>query len=113
VCNAPGCPTLTAHGRCPAHQGKSGGRWHSQHAAPPARVTGRKLQRLRDDLFARQPFCQVCRVRVADVRDHIVPLAEGGTDTEDNVQAACQECSDLKTQAEARRGRERMSGGEF
>ncbi len=51
-------------------------------------------------------------VRLATIRDHIVPLAEGGLDHEDNVQAICQFCSDEKTHAEAARGqrRNRMTG---
>ncbi|MFN3600519.1 MAG: HNH endonuclease [Dietzia sp.] len=39
--------------------------------------------------------------------DHIVPEAEGGTDDPDNLQAVCQPCHDLKTRAEAQRGRQR------
>jgi 5-methylcytosine-specific restriction endonuclease McrA len=39
------------------------------------------------------------------IRDHVINLAEGGQDTEDNVQALCQACSDAKTQREAERGR--------
>lgn len=39
--------------------------------------------------------------------DHIVPAAEGGTDTIDNAQWLCTPCHDLKTKAEAARGRAR------
>jgi 5-methylcytosine-specific restriction endonuclease McrA len=49
-------------------------------------------------------------VRLATIRDHIVPLAEGGQDIESNVQPLCQTCSDIKTQAEAARGRHRADG---
>jgi 5-methylcytosine-specific restriction protein A len=48
-----------------------------------------------------------CHVEVATVRDHVVPLAEGGLDAEVNTQALCQTCSDAKTQDEARRGMQR------
>jgi 5-methylcytosine-specific restriction protein A len=44
---------------------------------------------------------------LATIRDHIVPLAEGGQDTETNAQPLCQACSDTKTYAEAQRGRRR------
>lgn len=33
--------------------------------------------------------------------DHIVPLADGGTDTEDNLQSLCPDCHADKTQKEA------------
>jgi 5-methylcytosine-specific restriction protein A len=77
------------------------------HAQPVARVRGRRLQRLRHQLFRGQPFCARCHVEVATVRDHVVPLAEGGLDAESNVQALCQTCSDAKTKDESRRGMQR------
>lgn len=46
---------------------------------------------------------------VATEVDHIVPVAEGGTDELGNLQAACPGCHRIKTQAEATRGRERVS----
>ena len=77
----------------------------------PARITGRPLQRLRRQLFQREPLCRACmadgRVTVAVIRDHIIPLAEQGPDTEANVQPLCQACSDVKTQREAQRGQRR------
>lgn len=79
------------------------------HAVEVPRIRGRKLQRLRKELFNKQPLCVICekegRVRVATIRDHIINLASpGGTDTEDNVQAICEECHMVKTQNEAKRG---------
>lgn len=39
------------------------------------------------------------------VCDHVVPVVEGGTDEDENLQTICQECDKEKTQAEARRAR--------
>ena len=39
------------------------------------------------------------------VSDHIVPLAEGGGDGDDNLQTLCQSCDKAKTAQESRRGR--------
>jgi len=36
--------------------------------------------------------------------DHIVNVAEGGTDDDVNLQTICSDCHQVKTQAEARRG---------
>ncbi|WP_221899405.1 HNH endonuclease [Xanthomonas sp. GW] len=36
--------------------------------------------------------------------DHILNVAEGGTDDDANLQAICTDCHGAKTQAEARRG---------
>jgi 5-methylcytosine-specific restriction enzyme A len=102
-CREPGCPTLgcTVHARAP---------W--EHARPVRRVTGRRLQALRLELWLRDPRCQSCKRVVSPhqmIRDHITPLAETGQDepTNDGVQVLCLECSTAKTQDEATRGRRR------
>jgi 5-methylcytosine-specific restriction enzyme A len=105
-CAQPGCPVLVSKGRCPAHARPA---WTSTN--PVARITGRRLQQMRQRLFAKHPLCQLCeaqgRIALAVIRDHRVPLAEGGTDDESNEQALCQSCSDTKTAAESQRGRTR------
>ena len=69
---------------------------------------GRTLQRERARLFNANPLCAECerqgRVTVATIRDHIIPLAEGGQDTADNIQGLCEECHNKKTAAESKRG---------
>jgi len=67
------------------------------------------LQRMRERLFTKQPLCVLCRRNgryvLATIRDHIIPLFEGGRDDERNEQGLCQSCSDAKTAEEAKRGR--------
>lgn len=104
-CSYPGCGILTSDkdGRCPKHPRP---KW--VNATQVKRVTGRKLQALRADLFRRQPLCEECerqgRVRCATIRDHRIPLAEGGTDDRDNEQALCDACHDAKSELERKRG---------
>jgi 5-methylcytosine-specific restriction protein A len=77
------------------------------HAQPVERVRGRKLQRLRLELWDKDPHCATCKRLLLPeqmIRDHIVPLAEGGLDVEQNTQPLCKKCSDAKTQAESARG---------
>jgi 5-methylcytosine-specific restriction protein A len=104
LCLEPRCPNLVEKGRCSAHQAVKA--WSSNNES--TRIRGRKLQALRADLFNREPLCRECvkagRTRAATIRDHILPLAEGGTDDGDNIQPLCQACSDTKTQQESRRG---------
>lgn len=73
------------------------------------RITGRKLQALRAELFKRSPLCVHCAehdvVTPATQRDHIIPLAEGGEDSEENTQGLCDECHDVKSKRESARGR--------
>ena len=65
------------------------------------RITGRRLQRIRKQVFAEQPICVACkakgRVTVATQVDHIVALVNGGEDHADNRQALCDECHKAKT----------------
>jgi 5-methylcytosine-specific restriction protein A len=72
------------------------------------RVRGRELQRRRAQLFARQPWCALClkqgRQTRATIRDHTIPLAEGGRDDATNEQPLCASCSKTKTDAESARG---------
>lgn len=104
------CPILVESGRCDAHGGP-GKPWTPKpakvHATP--RLRGRANQERRAALFAREPLCRECakqgKVTVATIRDHIIPLAEGGSEgTIENEQPLCQACSDIKTQAESARG---------
>ncbi len=92
-------------GRCDKHPRQA---WNKKPDAPK-RVTGRKLQRLRDELFSRNPLCVECerqgRVTLATQRDHIKPLGEGGEDTEDNTQGLCKPCHEAKSLQEAIRAR--------
>lgn len=108
-CTAPGCGVLVRDGtnRCSKHQRQA---W-AKAVTATKRVTGRKLQAMRASLFRRQPLCVECerigKVVLATQRDHIVPLAEGGQDDDDNVQGLCQEHHDAKSLAERLRARQR------
>jgi 5-methylcytosine-specific restriction protein A len=77
------------------------------HASPRPRLRGRRLQRAREALFADDPFCAICRRRLASVRDHIRPVAEGGTEEPANIQGLCSTCNRIKTAQEAARGASR------
>jgi 5-methylcytosine-specific restriction protein A len=65
------------------------------------RIRGRKGQKLRIQRLAREPMCRDCRakgiLRLASVPDHIIPLAQGGTDTDNNVRCLCDECHRKRT----------------
>lgn len=74
------------------------------------RMRGRKLQRARMALYAKDPRCAQChRVLLPSeaIRDHIENLAAGGEDIESNTQLLCIPCSDAKTQQEAEHGKAR------
>ena len=104
-CLHPGCPTLVPRGRCDAHGGP---RKAWQPSTPVERLRGAANQARRQRLFRRNPLCVHCqqagRVRPATIADHIIPLQEGGTDNDANLQGLCAECHRIKTAEEARRG---------
>lgn len=69
---------------------------------------------MRADLFSRKPLCEECerqgKVTRSTVRDHRIPLAEGGLDDSSNEQALCEPCHAVKTKGESARGVRRAWG---
>ena len=106
-CSYPGCGNLTKDksGRCSQHPKVP---WERHAGNAVVRKRGTTLIRLRRKLFARDPLCAMCkaagRVTLATVRDHVVPLQEGGADDESNVQGLCATCHDQKSLTERQRG---------
>ncbi|WP_312288806.1 HNH endonuclease [Stutzerimonas nitrititolerans] len=68
---------------------------------------GRPWRRKRDAILLRDKYtCQVCGHIGADLEvDHIINLAQDGTDDESNLQALCIPCHKEKTQRESQQGR--------
>jgi 5-methylcytosine-specific restriction protein A len=98
----PGCRHM--RGRCPVHdqqRATAATAW-----AQPSRTTEVRTRRASDRrrLLQANPICVLCWTAPSTIRDHIVPLAEGGPDTAENTQALCKPCHDIKSQAEAARG---------
>ena len=100
-CLEPMCEAYAVwKGRCEEHRAEPWGgstrdtttsKWHTL-----------RLRILRRDRWT----CYRCG-GVAKVVDHITPLAEGGTDAEDNLGALCTECDRSKSSAEGNRARKR------
>lgn len=87
--------------------------WRPQQGPPVTRIRGRALQQLRLRLFNTNPWCVACAKQGqqtrATIRDHVIPLAEGGRDDETNAQGLCAACSKTKTADESTRGVRRGS----
>lgn len=109
-CRVPGCPHRNP---CPVHARLLARPAWERPTPPPPRLRGRALQRRRARVFDREPLCVTCqavgRVTLATILDHVIPLAEGGPDTEANTQPLCRPCHDAKSQAEAARGSRRKA----
>ena len=60
------------------------------------RIRGRRGVALRQRRLHAEPLCRLCkdqgRTRASTVPDHILPLAKGGEDTDDNIRCLCADC---------------------
>ena len=68
-------------------------------------LSGRPWRRVRDRIMRRDSYlCQTCRRRgkivAATEVDHVLPVAQGGTDHPDNLAAICKRCHGIKTALE-------------
>jgi 5-methylcytosine-specific restriction protein A len=80
------------------------------------RITGSRLQAIRERILRRDNGlcqCEECKAaplpRLASVVDHVVPLWEGGAESDENRQSLHPDCHARKSADEARR---RAGGGE-
>lgn len=59
------------------------------------RLRGRKAVEQRKRRLANEPLCRDCKaegiITAATVPDHIIPLALGGTDDDENIRCLCDE----------------------
>lgn len=64
---------------------------------------GRPWRRIRDSILVRDNYtCRVCGLTTKDLEvDHIVNVAQGGTDEDGNLQAICIPCHKAKTARES------------
>ena len=65
------------------------------------RLRGRAGVKQRLRRLHAEPLCRDCKAKgiytLAVTPDHIIPLAKGGTDTDDNIRCLCGPCHDRRT----------------
>ena len=65
------------------------------------RLRGRRAVEQRQRRLQMEPLCRDCRAKAritpATVPDHIVPLAQGGSDDDSNIRCLCAECHKART----------------
>jgi 5-methylcytosine-specific restriction protein A len=96
-CGHPGCPNLTDGYFCPAHTKAEQKRYNRYDRNPESnRRYGRAWKKIRAAFLAANPLCEICqktgRLTPATLAHHKKPLAEGGTNSFDNLTALCTEC---------------------
>lgn len=105
VCPHPGCPELQP---CTHHTPKP---WAGSQRRQRINKTGWQQQTdARRILRRHHRVCHWCGRPGADQVDHVVPIAEGGADTDDNKRPIhSRPCHDEKTKTEAARARRRST----
>ena len=99
-CRWPGCPALVSEPRerfCERHRAEhkreADRRTDERRPSAARRGYDRDWRRLRRMILAERPLCVMClaegRVTPATDVDHIVPLAEGGTNDPANLRPLC------------------------
>ncbi|MFL0802576.1 MAG: HNH endonuclease [Agarilytica sp.] len=85
--------------------------WSNKDAKTSGRG-GARWRAKRKRVFERDMYCCSVCGRPVDLHgpnhgvcDHIVPISQGGTDDESNLQTICQGCDKVKTQEESMHGR--------
>lgn len=100
ACSEAGCPNLKP---CPLHGVKP---WQNRHRVKRGRSGSRRQRMSRAVILRDNGICHVCGEYGANEADHVIPVAEGGPDTFDNLKAIhAYPCHKNKTQAEAQRAR--------
>ena len=105
ACGVPGCPIVATgktqyceeHKRVRTYDEDRPSAWRRGYG-------GKRWQRLRGVVLAKNPLCVACLERdrtepAVDV-DHILPKNEGGTDALSNLQGLCVSCHSKKTRGE-------------
>jgi 5-methylcytosine-specific restriction protein A len=82
---------------------------HRERRSTVKRARGRAGAEQRKRRLAAEPLCRDCSEhgvkRLAEEVDHIVPLSQGGSDTEDNVRCLCRNCHAARTREQRLGGR--------
>ena len=114
-CRAIGCPHLVTsrlmRGYCDVHADKRTGwaKTQERKGNTTERGYGQAWRIKRVRILERDGYlCQVCKqagkITPAHAVDHIINKANGGADSEDNLQAICKSCHKIKTQNESKIG---------
>ena len=73
----------------------------SEEAKAPPRLRGRAGMKQRARRLQAEPLCRDCaaagRVTPSYTPDHIIPLTNGGPDTDDNIRCLCKPCHEART----------------
>lgn len=108
-CKYPGCPELIRDGRyCLNHKAIANKQYNQYQRDPDFNQRyGRQWKKIRAAYISKHPLCEECekagRLVPAKEVHHKIPLASGGTNAEENLQALCKPCHSRHTLEKTRR----------
>jgi 5-methylcytosine-specific restriction protein A len=98
-CNYPGCKNIIRDGRyCDEHESKAQQDYNRYRRSPDTNETyGYEWRtRIRPAFLSQHPLCEICLKKgiytPATEVHHKIPVADGGTNAFDNLQALCKLC---------------------
>jgi 5-methylcytosine-specific restriction enzyme A len=97
-------PTCSSYAPCPTHAPKPWSTSRRREHTVSGWEQQRRAQRI---LYRDDTICHRCHRPGATLVDHVIPLEEGGPDTEDNLAPIHHDCHEDKTAEEIKRGKER------
>jgi len=106
VCGKPGCGRLSDSRFCEAHANQDPRllrrrQFDAARGSAHARGYGRRHEKLRLLILARDPLCRIAHFcdgqAPSTIADHIKPRNAGGEDSMENMQGACERCHNWKT----------------
>jgi 5-methylcytosine-specific restriction protein A len=107
-CNYLGCDARTTERFCPAHKALAAREYNQTRRSPDANALyGRRWRTIRDAYIARHPLCELCETAgllvPAEQVHHKLPLDQGGTNDDANLQSLCASCHSRITITETNR----------
>ena len=107
-CNHPGCKELVYDRFCEAHTQQESKRYERyQRDSRTSEWYGNEWRRIREAYRKKHPLCELCQehdgLRPTEEVHHVMPLRDGGTHDESNLQALCKRCHSKITAREGGR----------
>jgi 5-methylcytosine-specific restriction protein A len=107
VCSYPGCGARTRDRYCAAHKSVAAREYNQSRHSGTRQLYGRTWVAVRNRYISMHPLCERClaagRLVPADHVHHVVPLASGGDNSDENLQSLCKPCHSSITLGETNR----------
>jgi 5-methylcytosine-specific restriction protein A len=95
-CNYPGCTERTLDRYCPLHKSQVAREYNQQRRSDTYKIYNRRWRAIRSLYISKHPLCELCqaagRLVPATEVHHKIPVEDGGSHAEDNLQALCKSC---------------------